>query len=87
VKKSEWKRIVQRSNIQAHELREAARLANVRARGLEMENRDLKKQAKDMREHWRPVPIAHPWQPRDPQCLYCDDPRDAPRHSTESHSA
>ena len=34
----------------------------------------------DMREHWRPVPIVHEWQPRNPQCLYCDEPREAVRH-------
>lgn len=33
-----------------------------------------------LREHWRPVPMTHEWQPRNPQCALCDDPRDSVRH-------
>lgn len=33
-----------------------------------------------IKTNWRPVPITHEWQPRNPQCALCDDPRDSPRH-------
>lgn len=41
----------------------------------------LTAQIKNMEANWRPVPIAHEWQPRNPQCALCDEPRDAARHA------
>jgi hypothetical protein len=55
------------------DLREALDLAELQVRVLTAE-------IETMRKHWRPIPIPHPWQPKDPHCLLCDDPRDAPRH-------
>lgn len=46
--------------------------------------RDLTAEVEKMRAHWRPVPMTHPWQPRNPQCALCDEPRDAPRHQPSS---
>lgn len=43
----------------------------------------LKAEVETMRKHWRPVPITHPWQPKNPQCMLCDEPRDAVRHQVE----
>lgn len=67
MKKSEWK--------------EATRLARVQVRGQAADIANLKRQLEDMRKHWRPVPITHQWQPRNPQCALCDESRDSPRHS------
>jgi hypothetical protein len=36
-----------------------------------------------IKRDWRPVPITHPWQPRDPRCSLCDDHRDHPRHAVD----
>jgi len=35
-----------------------------------------------IRKNWRPVPMTHEWQPRNPQCALCDEPRAAARHNT-----
>lgn len=45
--------------------------------------RALRAEVADLRNNWRPVPMVHEWQPRDPQCALCDDPRDSARHRTE----
>jgi len=45
------------------------------------ELRALRAELKDKREHWRPVPIQHEWQPINPQCALCDEPRDSARHT------
>lgn len=63
-----------------NQLREQAHLADVRARLLATEVAQLKAEVAAMHKHWRPVPIAHPWQPKNAQCSLCDEPRDAPRH-------
>jgi len=42
--------------------------------------RALTAEVEQMRAHWRPVPISHEWQPRNPQCALCDEPRDSVRH-------
>jgi protein-tyrosine phosphatase len=54
--------------------------AQRKVRALADEVAELKREVEDKRKHWAPVPIAHPWEPRDSQCVLCDDPRDAPRH-------
>lgn len=61
----------------------AAELADAlnRAYHLAAENTRLKARVEDMEKHWRPVPLKHPWEPRNAQCKLCDDPRDAERHS------
>lgn len=43
-------------------------------------NIKLTEEVETMRAHWRPVPITHEWQPRNPQCALCDEPRDSARH-------
>jgi hypothetical protein len=40
----------------------------------------LAEEVEHLKAHWRPVPMTHEWQPRNPQCALCDDPRDSPRH-------
>jgi len=47
---------------------------------IRVERRDLRAEVEQMRTHWRPVPITHEWQPRNPQCALCDEPRDSQRH-------
>jgi hypothetical protein len=49
-------------------------------RRLTAENAQMQTAMAQMREHWRPVPLAHEWEPRNYQCALCDEPRDAPRH-------
>lgn len=49
----------------------------------EVEVRRLAKEVKHLRANWRPVPMVHEWQPRNPQCALCDDPRDSARHVTD----
>lgn len=43
-------------------------------------NMKLTEEVETMRANWRPVPITHEWQPRNPQCALCDEPRDSARH-------
>jgi hypothetical protein len=52
-------------------------------RSFERRLADLKREVDTMREHWRPVPMTHAWQPRNPQCALCDEPRDAARHQVD----
>jgi hypothetical protein len=44
------------------------------------EVRRLKAELEAVKINWRPVPITHEWQPKNPQCALCDEPRDAARH-------
>jgi hypothetical protein len=44
----------------------------------------LTAEVEQMRKHWRPVPITHEWQPKNPQCALCDEPRDAARHRVDT---
>jgi hypothetical protein len=44
----------------------------------------LAKEVEQMKAHWRPVPITHEWQPKNPQCMLCDEPRDAARHRVDT---
>jgi chromosome segregation ATPase len=48
------------------------------------ENRKRAEEIDNLRTNWRPVPITHEWQPRNPQCALCDDPRDSVRHGDPS---
>jgi hypothetical protein len=54
--------------------------AERRAAGLAHDVARLQARIDDMTRHWRPVPIAHEWQPTNPECMFCDEPRDAARH-------
>lgn len=40
----------------------------------------LDEQIDNFKTNWRPVPMVHEWQPVNPQCALCDEPRDAARH-------
>lgn len=51
-----------------------------RSRALADEVTQLKAELAGIKEHWRPVPMIHEWQPLNPQCALCDEPRDAFRH-------
>lgn len=72
MKKREWKEI--------------ARRAQIRASSMTGQIGRLQAEVAEMRRTWRPIPIAHEWQPRDPQCALCDEPRDAERHRAVDHS-
>jgi hypothetical protein len=45
---------------------------------------DLTDAVEQMKAHWRPVPITHQWQPKNPQCMFCDDPRESARHQVDA---
>lgn len=65
---------------------EAERLrgeAEREVRALTDDVRLLKVELACVKEHWRPVPMVHEWQPVNPQCALCDEHRDAPRHRTD----
>lgn len=47
----------------------------------------LTAEVEQMRKHWRPVPITHEWQPKNPQCMFCDDPRESARHQVGATTA
>jgi hypothetical protein len=66
-------------------LREAIRRAENRASVLRAEVAQLTAEVEMLRKHWRPIPIPHPWQPRNRQCALCDDGEDSPRHG-EGHA-
>lgn len=70
MKKEELKLVIERLEQEALQLRSA--------------NRQLEHRIAKMQESWRPIPIPHEWHPRDPRCVLCDDPRDAPRHHIDS---
>lgn len=44
------------------------------------EGKKLAEEVAHLKANWRPVPMTHEWQPRNPQCALCDDPRDSVRH-------
>jgi hypothetical protein len=48
------------------------------------ESKRLAKEVEYVKANYRPVPITHEWQPRNPQCALCDDPRDSSRHQLEA---
>jgi hypothetical protein len=48
-----------------------------------VEMRKMVEEIKNLRTNWRPVPMTHEWQSRNPQCALCDDPRDSPRHQDQ----
>jgi len=60
---------------------EAAR-DGMEARARDAESRIflLEQELAAVKSSWRPVPITHEWQPKNPQCALCDEPRDAARH-------
>lgn len=77
MKKSEWKAI-------ASEAQRARAEAELAVETSAIEVRKLRAELEAIRKDWRPVPMTHPWQPRNPQCALCDEPRDAPRHQDGS---
>lgn len=46
-------------------------------------NKKLAEEVANVKANWRPVPMTHEWQPRNPQCALCDDPRDSVRHQVD----
>lgn len=73
MKKGEWKALAR----EAEQARaEAERKVSISA----AEVRKLAAELEVIRKNWRPVPMTHTWEPRNPQCALCDDTRDAPRH-------
>jgi hypothetical protein len=75
MKKGEWKAI-------AHEAEQARSEAERQVSISAADVRQLAAELEVIRKNWRPVPITHPWQPRNPQCALCDEPRDSMRHDT-----
>jgi hypothetical protein len=47
---------------------------------LESNLRAVTRERDQMRDHWTPTPIPHPWTPRKPQCSLCDGTENDPRH-------
>lgn len=78
MKKREWKAAAR--EWKAAELR-AGQQAAAEINKLKAEIGKLNDEIEVYRKNWRPVPITHPWQPRNPQCALCDEPRDSPRHA------
>lgn len=74
MKKSEWKEEARTRGVSIGQL-------VIRNRALECQLAELRREVEDKRKNWAPIPIAHPWTPRDPHCVLCDDPREAPRHN------
>lgn len=65
---------------EAKDARARAEESERRARWLDMEVRDLRREVEDKRKNWAPIKIKHPYQPVDPKCQLCDDPPEDPRH-------
>jgi hypothetical protein len=63
---------------------EAARTKTADRDRLRDQLRAVRAELEVVKRDWRPVPMKHPWQPRDPQCVLCQEPRDAPRHQVDS---
>lgn len=74
MKKSAWKELAQLRT-------EGLRQIMGEVDQLNAELAELRRELEDKRKNWAPIPIAHPWTPRDPHCVLCDDPREAPRHN------
>lgn len=81
MKKSAMKAVV-RDLVAEHDAEVSDLKAEARRRDAEI--RRLRGEVQNMKTHWRPVPIAHPWQPKNPQCALCDEPKDALRHTVTS---
>lgn len=80
MKKKELRKAVRVAELRAEDMTAAQRGAERRALNLRAHVHSLTAEVEAMRKHWRPVPLTHPWTPRDPQCRYCDEAKDAPRH-------
>jgi len=76
VKKEELKDIIRGLHAQLDRQR-------IELEAVKRDARQLGAEVENMRANWRPVPITHEWQPRNPQCALCDEPRDAARHQVE----
>lgn len=81
MKKRAWKATAAEAERQRHAAIGQMVEAEETARGLAAEVRRLAAEVETMKANWSPVPITHPWQPRNPQCALCDEPRDSPRHA------
>jgi hypothetical protein len=62
--------------------KDKAKTAQQQALALRGEVELLRREVEDKRKNWAPIKIAHPYTPRDPGCMFCDDPQDDPRHVT-----
>lgn len=76
------KKAVLRAQIEA--LRKEVEREREKTTDAQADMRKLTREVEQMREHWRPVPIMHEWQPKDPQCALCDEPRAAARHQVDT---
>jgi hypothetical protein len=56
--------------------------AQTRESAVAIEAYELRREVEDKRKNWAPIKIAHPYTPRDPGCMFCDDPQDDLRHVT-----
>jgi len=66
----------------AEQAEDRAQQAEIRAAILSAQLAELKREVEDKRKNWAPIKIAHPYTPRDPGCMLCDDPAEDPRHAT-----
>lgn len=78
--KKAWKTRFKAADRRAREWTEVAKAAHAHNRGLEAQVLDLTRELEDKRKNWAPIKLAHPWEPRDGACKFCDDPREDPRH-------
>lgn len=76
MKKSELRRLASDAEFRRFD-------AESRTAELEREVGRLKAELEVIKTNWRPVPITHEWQPRNPQCALCDEPRDSARHQAD----
>lgn len=80
-KKREMREAIRYHEAMMQEVTQERDAARVHAKQLDTAVQGLRNQVETMKRHWRPVPLAHEWEPRDQRCALCDDPRDSPRHT------
>lgn len=83
MKKSELIADLEATRFEVEELRLELGRQRDRAARAESANRRLRAEVEQMREHWRPVPIVHEWQPKE-RCRLCDEPRASARHRVDT---
>jgi hypothetical protein len=85
------KETLKRQLAEAYEQLDAARAAVGAMTSLDFANerriRELTAELEAIKTNWRPVPMTHEWQPKNPQCALCDEQRDAARHRVEGSPA
>lgn len=83
MKKDKVRRLIHDADVRVDNAREEADELRslLAAEGLKAAK--LAKEVEHLKATWRPVPITHEWQPKNPQCMLCDEPRDSARHKVD----